>query len=43
MESKEELKEIDIQNRTCLYFDEILNLVISYSMKNYIKKNTNIF
>ena len=26
MESKDELKEIDIKNRTCYYFDDIIRV-----------------
>ena len=26
MESKDELKEIDIKNRTCYYFDDIMSV-----------------
>ena len=49
MESKDELKEIDIKNCRCYYFDdimrliEILILVIFYLTKNYIKRNMKIF
>ena len=31
MESKDELKEIDIKNRTCYYFDDILAAMDIYS------------
>ena len=27
MESKDELKEIDIKNRTCYYFDDIVRII----------------
>ena len=27
MESKDELKEIDIKNRTCYYFDDIMRVI----------------
>ena len=27
MESKEKLKEIDIKNRVCYYFDDIINAI----------------
>ena len=49
METKDELKEIDIKNRTGYNFDalifaiEILILVIYYSTKNYAKKNKKMF
>ena len=40
MESNEELKEINIKNRACYYFDgmikiEDFDLIIFYWMKNY--------
>ena len=42
MESKNELKEIDIKYRACCYFDDRTNdtdviLVIFYLTKNYMK------
>ena len=51
MESKHELREIDIKNWTCYYFDDILRVWgrdidfsdIALFDKNYIKKNTKIF
>ena len=46
MESKDELKKINIKNRTCYHFDdiiEILIIVIFYWTKKYVKKITKIF
>ena len=42
MEGKDALNEIDIKNRACYYFDDIIkvvdiNLVIFSKTKNYIK------
>ena len=42
MKSKNELKEIDIENRACYYFDDIINgIKINFSnillRKNYMK------
>ena len=30
MESKDELKETDIKNRTCYYFDDIMRVIDRY-------------
>ena len=30
MESKDELKEIDIKNRTCYYFDDVIKVIDIY-------------
>ena len=52
MESKDILKEIDIKNLTCYYFDDIIGVMDRDSDfdfkdillgKKYIKKNTEIF
>ena len=44
MKSKDELKEIDIKNRTYYYFDDIIKdvdiyiiILSSYQMKSYMK------
>ena len=42
MEGKDALNKIDIKNRACYHFDDIIkvvdiNLVIFYKTKNYIK------
>ena len=52
MESKDELKEIDIKNRTCYYFDDIILVMdtdsdfdfndILLDEKLYKEKNENI-
>ena len=47
MESKDKLKETDIKNCTCFYFDDILRVIdidfiIFYQMKNQIKSFENI-
>ena len=50
MEIKEELKEADIKNGTCYYFDDIIifwdkdiDISVIVLDKNYIKKTTKIF
>ena len=42
MEGKDALNKIDVKNRACYHFDDIIkvvdiNLVIFYKTKNYIK------
>ena len=36
MESKDELKEIDIKNRTCYYFDDIIRF------RNFVYNNISL-
>ena len=46
MESKDEFKKINIKNRTCYHFDDIIEMliiVIFYWTKKYVKKITKIF
>ena len=44
MESKDELKEIDIKNCTCYYFDEIMRIIdIDFSDILLKEKHTKIF
>ena len=44
MESKDELKEIDIKNRTCYYFDDIMKARYINSSKTFLdQKYENIF
>ena len=48
MESKDELKEIDIKNRTCYYFDDIKKVIDIYPSnilldKKSLKTKTKIF
>ena len=38
MESKDELKEIDIENRTCYYFDDIITNRDIYSVDILLDK-----
>ena len=44
MENKDELKEIDMKNRTCCYFDDIMKAIDIYSgnilLGNQIYRNT---
>ena len=44
MESKEELKETDIKNRTCYYFDDIIR-DIDFDFNNNLldKKSCNVY
>ena len=39
MENKDKLKQVDIKNCTCYYFDDIFkdNMVLFYYMKSYMK------
>ena len=41
MESKDELKEIDIKNRTCYYFDDIMTDKDIYSGDILLDKKSN--
>ena len=41
MESKNKLKEIDIKNRTCYYFDDIRSGIIICSDDILLDKNSN--
>ena len=44
MESKDELKETDIKNCTCYYFDEIMRIIdIDFSDILLKEKHTKIF
>ena len=44
MESKNELKQIDIKNHACFYFDYIMSVIdIDYRDILLDEKNTNIF
>ena len=46
MEIKDEFKKINIKNRTCYHFDDIIEMliiVIFYWTKKYVKKITKIF
>ena len=38
MERKNELKEIDIKNRTCYYFDDIITNIDIYSVNILLEK-----
>ena len=40
MDSNDELKEIDIKNRKCCYFDDIIKIEDIYSYGNYIHINS---
>ena len=42
MESKDELKEIDIKNRTCYYFDDIRRDINIYSSNILLDKKKHI-
>ena len=40
MESKNELKEIDIKNRTCYYFDDIMKVIDIYPSNILLDKKS---
>ena len=44
MESNDELKEIDIKNCTCYYFDDVMKIV-DFNLNNFLiyEKYTKIF